>query len=104
MYIFNTTFMLLPGGEGILLELLTPVVAICREGGLNPRVSVMKEAGGAPASKEEASSVAFQVEFNNLDDLRHWEKGENKILTDKFTDIFAPEAMTFTSVFETVDI
>lgn len=104
MYIYNTTFMILPGREKALFELLAPAVALCKERGLNPRVSVMREAAGMAAPSEEPSSIAFQLEFHSLETLHKWEAGEGAELSERFIRTFAPEAMVFSSVFETLEI
>ena len=104
MYIYNTTFMILPGKEKALLELLAPAVSLCQDRGLNPRVSVMREAAGKPAPSDEPSSIAFQMEFHSLESLHKWEGLEGAELSERFIRTFAPEAMVFSSVFETLDI
>ncbi len=105
MYIHNTTFMLRRSAAGIAAEWLgyewlqhaTESVAC------NPRLSRLVSAGDADIDPE-ATSIAFQVEFDSLSQAEKWAKGPLARIIDAFYCKFGPEAMTFSSVFETLSL
>lgn len=45
------------------------------EGPCRPRLSAMREAGGVDYREAEAQSVAFQVEFDDIEAARKWSRG-----------------------------
>lgn len=66
------------------------------------RVSMMREAGGAVSDDGQAVSFAFQAEFETMAEIEAWVRGRLRPLVAAFERRFAPEAMVFTSVFETL--
>lgn len=104
MYILNITFMMVPESEPRFRELIAPTVSHCREDGLNPRLSRMREAGGVEAAADEALSIAFQIELPTIEEARRWHGILEASAVAEFIEAFAPEAITFASIFETIDI
>ncbi len=66
------------------------------------RLSVMRQAGGETAGETQALCVAFQGEFESMEDVAAWTSKRLRPLVDAFERRFAPDAMVFTSVFETI--
>ena len=118
MLIHNTTFMMEPGRESDFLEWFRtqlPVltgsdsenaagagVASC--GGTAPRLSALRMAAGQDAGEDQAHSVAFQMEFADMDSLLKWADGPLDDTAMLFMKRFGPNAAFFTSVFETIPI
>lgn len=68
------------------------------------RLSAMREAGGIDYTHAEAQSVAFQCEFNSVEEALKW---RNEVFADVASDFmthFAPNAMVFTSIFEGISL
>lgn len=105
MLIHNNTFMILREREEEFLEWFRAEIPLLEEasGGVNARLSVMRKAGGQYQIESEAQSVAFQMEFETMDALEAWAAGPMARVVERFEKRFGPEAMTFTSVFETVN-
>lgn len=68
--------------------------------GRRVRMSAMREAGGVDYRQAEAQSVAFQVEFESIEDARKWSREALPSVAARFEERFGPQAMVFTSVFE----
>ncbi len=66
------------------------------------RLSVMRQAGGEVAGEAQALSVAFQGEFETMAEIEEWTAKRLRPLVAAFERRFAPDAMVFTSVFETI--
>lgn len=65
-----------------------------------PALSAMREAGGVDYCKAEAQTVAFQVEFPDVESARRWSRERFADLAAAFDEAFGPDAMVFTSLFE----
>lgn len=72
-------------------------------GPLNPRLSAMREAGGVDYRHAEAQSIAFQVEFADIETARKWSAGVLADTVALFEGKFGPQAMAFASIFELVE-
>lgn len=66
------------------------------------RLSVMRQAGGETAGETQALCVAFQGEFESMEDVAAWMSKRLRPLVAAFERRFSPDAMVFTSVFETI--
>ena len=105
MIIHNATFMLDKRRETEAVNWLKTAVSSMEEKnqlglGRYPRLSAMREAGGVSHEQAEAASIAFQVEFDNADHARVWNRGAFSSLAEDFSHRFGPDAMVFTSLFE----
>jgi len=103
MLIANTTFMMLHEREPEFLDwfrMQLPIITDARWGGVNPRLSAMRQAGGIDHTQAEAQSVAFQMEFGRREDLDRWNKAPLANVAADFEEKFGPEAMVFSSIFE----
>ncbi len=101
MLIHNATFMIAPErGE----EFLDWFVPLARKAGPEGRshVSIMRQAGGTAYSDDQAMSIAFRAEFDTMPEIAEWTAKRLRPLVAAFERRFAPEAMVFTSVFETI--
>lgn len=99
MVIHNATFMIPTEREADLIDWLRLRLSTV-DGLKNPRVSAMREAAGVDYRQAEAQSVAFQTEFDTLDEARLWSKSIFAQIADEFQKEFAPQALIFTSLFE----
>ena len=107
MIIHNATFMIDKRREAEGISWLKTAVASMEEKkqlgtGRYPRLSAMREAGGVSHEQAEAASIAFQVEFDNVDQARLWNRGAFSELADDFSVRFGHDAMVFTSLFEVI--
>ena len=66
------------------------------------RLTAMREAGGVDYRQAEAQTVAFQSEFDSVADARSWASHVFVSTAAAFEEKFGPQAMVFTSLFETV--
>ncbi len=101
MLIHNATFMTDPQRRAEFISWFVPLARKAGPEG-HTRLSVMRQAGGEPAGKSQALSVAFQVEFNTMPEIEDWVQRRLRPLVAAFERRFAPGAMVFTSVFETI--
>ncbi len=113
MYIHNATFMI-DGSKGVeFLEWFAPLARkACKlpdhasgkemEVELTGHLSVLKEAQGHAPGAGEPLSIAFQVEFDDMSRLNVWREKRLRPLVSAFERRYAPEAMVFTSVFESI--
>ena len=101
MLIHNATFMVDPRRGAEFLEWFAPLAHKAGPEGRS-RLSVMRQAGGAEAGEAQALSVAFQGEFDTMQEIDEWTAKRLRPLIAAFERRFAPEAMVFTSVFETI--
>lgn len=83
------------------LEWFTPLARKAGPEGRS-RLSVMRQAGGEVAGESQALSVAFQGEFETMTEIEEWVAKRLRPLVSAFERRFAPDALVFTSVFETV--
>lgn len=119
MLIHNTTFMMEPGRESEFLQWFRTQLpeltgtgggkdpdstdeASC--GGRAPRLSALRMAAGQEAGEDQAHSVAFQMEFADIDTLVKWADGPLEAMAMRFMKHFGPNAVFFTSVFETIPL
>lgn len=72
--------------------------------GNNPRLSAMREAQDEDQQDSPAQSIAFQLEFDNIDDVRRYSAGPLADFLKAFNREFGPDAMVFTSLFEKLDL
>lgn len=72
------------------------------ETGKNPRISVMREAGGVRAAETDTASIAYQIEFPDEETAKAWNISVFESLALKFTERFGGDNMVFTSLFEVV--
>lgn len=79
-------------------ELLTPKGEL-----INPRLSAMREAGGVDYREAEAQSIAWQVEFANIEAAKEWSARHFAGIAARFEEHFGPDAMVFTSYFEQIE-
>lgn len=101
MLIHNATFMVDPRRGEEFLEWFAPLAHKAGPEGKS-RLSVMRQAGGAPAGEAQALSVAFQGEFDTMQEIDEWTAKRLRPLVAAFERRFAPDAMVFTSIFETI--
>lgn len=97
MLIQNVTFMVEPRNSGEFEAWIRHEL-----GDAMGRLSVMREVGGAPASADEAASYAYQEEFDTIEAARERYETVIEPLTESFLRRFAPHAIFFTSIFETI--
>lgn len=62
----------------------------------------MREAGGVDYREAEGQTVAFQVEFERIEEARKWGREVFATLASRFEERFGPQALVFTSIFEEV--
>lgn len=101
MLIHNATFMISPSRGEEFVDWFLPLARKAGPEG-KCRVSVMRQAGGTAASDGQALSFAFQAEFDTMAEIEDWSARRLRPLVAAFERRFAPEAMVFTSVFETL--
>ncbi|MBD5340249.1 MAG: DUF4286 family protein [Muribaculaceae bacterium] len=101
MLIHNATFMVEPQRGAEFLEWFAPLAHKAGPEGKS-RLSVMRQAGGAVAGEAQALSVAFQGEFDTMEEIELWTSKRLNPLVAAFQRRFAPDAMVFTSIFETI--
>lgn len=101
MLIHNATFMVDPHRGAEFLEWFAPLARKAGPEGKS-RLSVMRQAGGETAGEPQALCVAFQGEFESMEDVAAWTSKRLRPLVAAFERRFAPDAMVFTSVFETI--
>lgn len=101
MLIHNATFMVEPERGAEFLEWFAPLARKAGPEGRS-RLSVMRQAGGQIAGEAQALSVAFQGEFESMVEIEEWTAKRLRPLIAAFERRFAPDAMVFTSVFETI--
>lgn len=104
MLIYNTTFMMLPEREPEFISWFRTQLPALTESGTSPRLSSLRAAGCAGHGQSEAQSVAFQMEFADRAELDNWASGPLNRVISLFEQQFGPEALTFSSIFETISI
>ena len=109
MVIHNATFMMEREREGEFIDWLRGLVAGEESfaeslRGRRVRLSAMREAGGVDYRQAEAQSVAFQVEFDSIEETREWSREALPSVAARFEERFGPQAMVFTSVFEEISL
>lgn len=107
-YIVNLTFFMLPSRENDFLGWLRPKVREFMSAGKGADHALSKVcelgAGEAPENDVQPISVAYQVKFPTLEQARAWRDGEVAVLSLEYERLFAPDAMTFVSIFEGIAI
>ena len=104
MLIHNTTFMTEPGRESEFLQWFRTQMPELTGDGTAPRLSALRMAAGQEAGEEQAHSMAFQMEFDDIVSLVQWADGPLQSVTLRFMKHFGPNAVFFTSVFETIPL
>lgn len=106
MLIHNTTFMMLREREEEFLRWFRAELPALTgtDAGAAPRLSAMRTAGGVSHSEAEAQSVAFQMEFADRNRLDKWARNSLADVAARFEERFGPDAVVFTSVFETLPL
>ena len=103
MIIHNATFIVRRDDEDKLIEWLKEfTLGISSGKGFNPRISVMREAGGVRSHEADAASVAYQMEFPDEKSAKDWSADQFEVIARTFSSLFGAEAMVFTSLFEVV--
>lgn len=92
--------MMLRAKEPLFLKWFAHYCIPLLQSGVNPRLSSMRESGGQSYTLAEAQSIAFQLEFPDMESVRTYEQGPLRDLLARFDRSFGPDAMTFTSIFE----
>lgn len=101
MYVHNTSFFILRSREEEFLKWFGGVrPELEADNGYNDRLSVLRETGGANDVEAEAQTLAFQLEFADIDMLHDWVTKKMEPVIADFEKSFGPEAAVFTSVFE----
>ena len=101
MVIHNASFMMEREREGEFVEWIRERLGAQVLGaGLRPALSAMREAGGIDYRDAEAQTVAFQMEFDDIESARRWGRECFADLAAAFEKDFGPNAMVFTSLFE----
>ena len=104
MYIQNISFIIVRERERELLDWLEDnKTVLTGTGGINHRLSILRETAGASDVTAEAQTIAFQAEFCDMKALRAWMDNSIHPLIIQFETKFGPEAVAFTSVFETLE-
>ncbi|MDE6339101.1 MAG: hypothetical protein K2K97_04865 [Muribaculaceae bacterium] len=101
MLIHNATFMVEQRRGAEFLEWFAPLAHKAGPEGRS-HLSVMRQAGGEVAGEVQPLSVAFQVEFETTEEIDDWVLHRLRPLVAAFERRFAPDAMVFTSIFETI--
>lgn len=102
MYIHNTTFFIDHSAEEKFLAWLRTQVEKTGffQSGVSPRLSRLL----APPEEGQPLGIAMQVEFADIDGALQWRESELMPLVDAFEKHFAPEALSYSSVFETIPL
>lgn len=100
MLIHNATFMVEYDKGAEFLKWFVPLAH--KAGGESGHVSVLREAHGVPSGESHPLSVAFQVAFDNKDQVEAWRAKRLRPLVKAFERRYAPHGMVFTSVFESI--
>jgi len=66
------------------------------------RVTAMREAAGVDYREAEGQTVAFQLEFGNIEGARKWARDVFSLLATRFEECYGSHALVFTSIFEVV--
>ncbi len=101
-YICNATFMIECRLEDKFLEWLRNRKPALLTGNNPARLSAMRMAGGIDYRHAEAQSVAFQQEFPSIEGAQAWIDGPLAQVAADFERDFGPQAMVFTSIFESL--
>lgn len=103
MVIHNASFIVRKEDEPRLIEWLKEfTLGISRGEGTNPRISVMREAGGQRHDEADAASVAYQMEFPDEKSAKDWSLTQFERIASTFVSLFGTEALVFTSLFEVI--
>lgn len=105
MLIQNISFIIVLDREEDLLGWLRGILPeFIAKGGLNPRLSILRTVAGANEVQSQSQTIAFQLEFCDKESLDEWKEEALITLVRRFEDKFGPEAIAFTSVFETLPL
>lgn len=72
--------------------------------GVNPRLSVMRMSGGVDYRQAEAQSIAYQLEFESRADAELWLASSLPDVAARFEERYAPNALIFNSIFESIPL
>ena len=103
MYIHNASFIIDPARGEEFIDWMLPLARKVADPAVS-RLSVMRQAGGEVAGEAQALSVAFQTEFHTVEEAEEWVRKRLNPLVAAFERRFAPGAMVFTSIFETIPL
>lgn len=106
MFIYNTTFFIEHSSLDRFLAWLRPIVEtrLCSAGGDNPRLSRLVEVPGEGMPEGQPLGIALQVEFETIDAARIWGESSLRPVLVEFDSMFAPAAVSFSSLFETLPL
>lgn len=100
-FVHNTTFMMVADRAVEFVEWVRPLVESAARG-MEPRLSVLRYVGGAPAGEEEGMSVALQVEGDSIEDLLIWADRKLRLILLQFEKRY--QGITFSSIFENLSL
>lgn len=107
-YIANISFFVAPGKGEEFVSWFRPLVssyidkAVCA--GINPRLSRLSMETLNMPVEGEAESFSFQVEFADASSAASWLNAQGARLTEEFMARFLPDAMTFPSLSEVINL
>ncbi len=106
MYISNISFFVLPSRETEFIQWIRNEIAIHVAAGKGEEHSLSRlaESGNGEDEGDEARSVAYQVKFPTFEAAAGWRDNELMELAERFIQKFGPDAMFFTSIFETIPV
>lgn len=68
------------------------------------RISALRATGGVEQGAIDSHTISIQSSFATMADGKRWEEEIFTSIAESFYATFAPNAMIFTSYFETIDI
>ena len=68
------------------------------------RISALRATGGVEQGAIDSHTISIQSCFKTMAEAQEWEQGIFASLAESFYASFAPNAMLFTSYFDTLDI
>lgn len=80
------------------------IPGLTHHSGFNPRLSVLRETSGVSDVDAESQTVAFQLEFPDMDTLHVWSVAKLVPMLEEYTADFGPMSLAFTSVMEILEI
>lgn len=66
------------------------------------RVSILRKIGSEEELASQPASIAYQLEFETYSEIDLWVEKRLNPIRKAFQRNFGPEAMVFTSIFETI--
>lgn len=111
MYIYNTTFMILPSSEPQFLSWLRlealPMLVNEALPARSPRLTKIAEIPADPEMTAQSASYAFQVEFKALEDAKKWADSALNPVCGNFASKFNAgdgHAAVFSTILLTIDL